>query len=104
MPTAGATVSRGQLTSNTLKVYNTSYRVSYAERVHGEGDVILISRERMNRLIMNNKIKCLSVVDSPMVNFTSYLGHSSGSGFTANQRPAIYYRPSLDHTDNPQFG
>ncbi|XP_059191894.1 protein phosphatase 1 regulatory subunit 32 [Centropristis striata] len=38
------------------------------------------------------------------VNFTSYLGYSSGSGFTSNQRPAIYYRPSKDHIDNPQFG
>nr|XP_046251297.1 protein phosphatase 1 regulatory subunit 32 isoform X2 [Scatophagus argus] len=27
-----------------------------------------------------------------------------GTGFTANQRPAIYYKPSLDHTDNPHFG
>ncbi|XP_070764288.1 stabilizer of axonemal microtubules 4 [Enoplosus armatus] len=38
------------------------------------------------------------------LNFTSYLGHPSGTGFTSNQRPAIYYRPSLDHIDNPQLG
>ncbi|XP_078113237.1 stabilizer of axonemal microtubules 4 isoform X1 [Sander vitreus] len=63
MPTAGATGSRGRLTSNTVKLYNT---------FHGR------------------------------VNFTS--GHLSGTGFTSNQRPAIYYRPSLDRIDNPQFG
>ncbi|XP_026167744.1 protein phosphatase 1 regulatory subunit 32 isoform X1 [Mastacembelus armatus] len=74
MPNVEATGSRGGLTSNTHKVYNTSYRASYGERVHGRG------------------------------NFTSYLGHPSRTGFTANQRPAIYYRPSLDHVDNPQVG
>ncbi|XP_040894680.1 protein phosphatase 1 regulatory subunit 32 [Toxotes jaculatrix] len=72
----GATGSRGRLSSDTLKVYNTSYRVSHGQRVH----------------------------DSGKLNFTSYLGHPSETGFTANQRPAIYYRPSLDHIDNPQFG
>ncbi|XP_070827997.1 stabilizer of axonemal microtubules 4 [Chaetodon trifascialis] len=36
--------------------------------------------------------------------FSSYPGHPSRTGFTANQRPAIYYRPSLDHIDNPKFG
>uniref|UniRef100_A0A3Q4HEH0 Stabilizer of axonemal microtubules 4 n=1 Tax=Neolamprologus brichardi TaxID=32507 RepID=A0A3Q4HEH0_NEOBR len=36
--------------------------------------------------------------------FTSYLGRPSATGFTSNHRPAIYYRPSLDHIDNPQFG
>ncbi|XP_026221784.1 protein phosphatase 1 regulatory subunit 32 [Anabas testudineus] len=78
MPTIGSTGSRGRLTSNTIKVYNnvTSYRASYGARAQ----------------------------DSHQVNFTSYLGHPSGTGFTANQRPAIYYRPSLDHIDNPQFG
>uniref|UniRef100_A0A3P8PPA2 Uncharacterized protein n=1 Tax=Astatotilapia calliptera TaxID=8154 RepID=A0A3P8PPA2_ASTCA len=35
--------------------------------------------------------------------FTSYLGRPSETGFTSNHRPAIYYRPSLDHIDNPQF-
>ncbi|XP_071353533.1 stabilizer of axonemal microtubules 4 isoform X2 [Trachinotus anak] len=72
--TVGATGSRGRLTSDTLKVYNTSYGASYGERAHGR------------------------------VNFPSHLRHPSETGFTANQRPAIYYRPSLDHTDNPQFG
>ncbi|KAI9529673.1 hypothetical protein NQZ68_007911 [Dissostichus eleginoides] len=37
-------------------------------------------------------------------NFSSYLRHPRGTGFTSNQRPAIFYRPSLDHIDNPQFG
>ncbi|KAM7003497.1 stabilizer of axonemal microtubules 4 [Tautogolabrus adspersus] len=39
-----------------------------------------------------------------MENFTSHLGHTSSSGFTANNRPAIYYRPSLDLIDNPDMG
>jgi len=34
--TVGATGSRGRLTSDTLKVYNTSYSASYGERAHGE--------------------------------------------------------------------
>ncbi|XP_047452819.1 protein phosphatase 1 regulatory subunit 32 [Mugil cephalus] len=42
--------------------------------------------------------------DSGKPSFTSYLGRPSRSGFTSNQRPAVYYRPSLDHTDNPQLG
>ncbi|XP_039988194.1 protein phosphatase 1 regulatory subunit 32 [Xiphias gladius] len=74
--TVGETGSRGRVTMDTLKVYSTSYRASYGERVH----------------------------DPVRVTFTSYLGHPSETGFTANQRPAIYYRPSLDYTDNPQFG
>ncbi|KAI4825781.1 hypothetical protein KUCAC02_021449 [Chaenocephalus aceratus] len=37
-------------------------------------------------------------------NFSSYLGHPRETGYTSNQRPAIFYRPSLDHIDNPQFG
>ncbi|KAK5867291.1 hypothetical protein PBY51_011796 [Eleginops maclovinus] len=37
-------------------------------------------------------------------NFTSYIGHPSGTGFTSNQRPAIFYRPSLDLIDNPRYG
>ncbi|XP_044050461.1 protein phosphatase 1 regulatory subunit 32 [Siniperca chuatsi] len=70
MLTVGAPGSRGRLSGNTVKLYNTSYRASYdAGRV-----------------------------------FTSCIGHPSGTGFTANQRPAIYYRPGLDHIDNPQFG
>lgn len=39
MPTVGTTGSRGHLTSNTLKVYDTSYRASYGERVQGEGEI-----------------------------------------------------------------
>ncbi|XP_070687643.1 stabilizer of axonemal microtubules 4 [Pempheris klunzingeri] len=38
------------------------------------------------------------------LNFTSCPGHPSGTGFTSNQRPAVYYRPSLDRIDNPQLG
>ncbi|XP_022053587.1 protein phosphatase 1 regulatory subunit 32 isoform X1 [Acanthochromis polyacanthus] len=38
------------------------------------------------------------------MSFTSCLGRPSKTGFTSNQRPAIYYTPSLDQTDNPQFG
>uniref|UniRef100_A0A8C4F4G6 Stabilizer of axonemal microtubules 4 n=1 Tax=Dicentrarchus labrax TaxID=13489 RepID=A0A8C4F4G6_DICLA len=37
-------------------------------------------------------------------NFNSYPGRSSETGFTANLRPAVYYRPSLDNIDNPPFG
>ncbi|XP_054476753.1 protein phosphatase 1 regulatory subunit 32 [Anoplopoma fimbria] len=37
-------------------------------------------------------------------NLTSHLGHPSETGFTSNQRPAVYYRPVMDHIDNPQFG
>lgn len=46
----------------------------------------------------------ISVLDSDRMGFTSYLGRPSETGFTSNHRPAIYYRPSLDHIDNPQFG
>ncbi|KAA8590094.1 hypothetical protein FQN60_014028 [Etheostoma spectabile] len=67
MPTVGATGSRGQLTGNTVKLYNTFH-------------------------------------DPGRVNFTSYPRHISETGFTSNQRPAIYYRPCLDRIDNPQFG
>ncbi|XP_074533311.1 stabilizer of axonemal microtubules 4 [Halichoeres trimaculatus] len=45
-----------------------------------------------------------AVSDPSMVNFSSHLGNPGRSGFTANNRPAIYYKPSLDHTDNPQMG
>ncbi|XP_041650560.1 uncharacterized protein ppp1r32 [Cheilinus undulatus] len=38
------------------------------------------------------------------VNFMSFLSHPSSSGFTANNRPAIYYNPSLDFIDNPHMG
>ncbi|XP_029378324.1 protein phosphatase 1 regulatory subunit 32 [Echeneis naucrates] len=46
----------------------------------------------------------VNVADTGRVTFTSHLGCPTVTGFTANQRPTIYYRPSLDHTDNPQFG
>uniref|UniRef100_A0A3Q2Q9J4 Stabilizer of axonemal microtubules 4 n=1 Tax=Fundulus heteroclitus TaxID=8078 RepID=A0A3Q2Q9J4_FUNHE len=36
--------------------------------------------------------------------FTSHLGRTNQSGFTSNQRPVIFYGPSLDLIDNPQFG
>ncbi|XP_067447218.1 stabilizer of axonemal microtubules 4 [Thunnus thynnus] len=74
MPTVGATGDRGRLTSN--KIYNTSYRASYGA----------------------------TVTNADRVNFNAHLGRPSGTGFTANHRPAVYYRPSLDHIDNPQFG
>ncbi|XP_075944850.1 stabilizer of axonemal microtubules 4 [Anarhichas minor] len=67
MTTVGATGSRGRLTGNAVKLYNTSY-------------------------------------DPGRVTFTSHLGHPSVTGYTSNQRPAVYYRPSLDHIDNPAFG
>ncbi|KAK9516597.1 hypothetical protein VZT92_024517 [Zoarces viviparus] len=41
--------------------------------------------------------------DPGRVNFTSHPGHPSETGFTSNQGP-VYYRPSLDHIDNPAFG
>ncbi|XP_056243653.1 protein phosphatase 1 regulatory subunit 32 isoform X1 [Seriola aureovittata] len=74
--TVGATGSWGGLTSDTLKVYKTSYRASYGERAR----------------------------DTGRVNLSSHLSRVNETGYTANQRPAIYYRPSLDQTDNPQFG
>uniref|UniRef100_UPI003AAC6582 stabilizer of axonemal microtubules 4 n=1 Tax=Centroberyx gerrardi TaxID=166262 RepID=UPI003AAC6582 len=38
-------------------------------------------------------------------NFTPRLGHHQyGTGYSANLRPAIFYRPSLDHIDNPRLG
>ncbi|XP_064821151.1 stabilizer of axonemal microtubules 4-like [Oncorhynchus masou masou] len=36
--------------------------------------------------------------------FSPCLGHHYGTGYSANLRPAVYYSPSLDHTDNPQLG
>ncbi|XP_036964407.1 protein phosphatase 1 regulatory subunit 32 isoform X2 [Acanthopagrus latus] len=72
--TAGATGSRGRLTSS--KLCNTSYWETYCERVQ----------------------------DQSSMNLSPFLGHPSGTGFTANQRPVVFYRPSLDHVDNPQFG
>ncbi|XP_042352666.1 protein phosphatase 1 regulatory subunit 32 isoform X2 [Plectropomus leopardus] len=42
--------------------------------------------------------------DPGRLSFNSFLAHPSKTGFTSNQRPAIYYKPSLDLTDNPQFG
>uniref|UniRef100_A0A3Q3FFE6 Stabilizer of axonemal microtubules 4 n=1 Tax=Labrus bergylta TaxID=56723 RepID=A0A3Q3FFE6_9LABR len=45
-----------------------------------------------------------TVLEASMENFTSHLRHSSSSGFTANNRPAIYYKPSLDLIDNPHMG
>ncbi|XP_016888374.1 protein phosphatase 1 regulatory subunit 32 isoform X2 [Cynoglossus semilaevis] len=38
------------------------------------------------------------------VHFTPFLRGPSATGYTANQRPAVYYTPHLDHTDNPQLG
>lgn len=46
--------------------------------------------------------ECFS--DQSSMNLSPFLGHPSGTGFTANQRPVVFYRPSLDHVDNPQFG
>ncbi|XP_068459635.1 stabilizer of axonemal microtubules 4 [Clinocottus analis] len=37
-----------------------------------------------------------------MMTFTPHLGHAAG--YTSNQRPAIFYKPSLDLIDNPRFG
>ncbi|CAG5957920.1 unnamed protein product, partial [Menidia menidia] len=53
-------------------------------------------REQLSR----NKLK----PSLDKMGFTSYIGHPSGTGFTSNQRPAIYYKPSLDLVDNPKFG
>ncbi|XP_056273564.1 protein phosphatase 1 regulatory subunit 32 [Pseudoliparis swirei] len=39
-----------------------------------------------------------------MMDFSSHLGHASATGYTSNLRPAIFYRPSLDLSDNPSFG
>ncbi|XP_071003730.1 stabilizer of axonemal microtubules 4-like [Oncorhynchus clarkii lewisi] len=36
--------------------------------------------------------------------FSPCLGHHYRTGYSANLRPAVYYSPSLDHTDNPQLG
>ncbi|XP_038562396.1 protein phosphatase 1 regulatory subunit 32 [Micropterus salmoides] len=61
------------------------------------------SRGRLSsNTVYNNSYR--GSYDAGTVNFTSHLGPPSGTGFTANQRPAIFYRPSLDHIDNPQFG
>ncbi|XP_076860750.1 stabilizer of axonemal microtubules 4 [Brachyhypopomus gauderio] len=35
--------------------------------------------------------------------FIPCLGHHSGTGFSANLRPAVYYTPSLDQPDNPKL-
>lgn len=58
--------------------------------------------------LTNNAVKLHNTTytashDSDRMGFTSYLGRPSETGFTSNHRPAIYYRPSLDHIDNPQF-
>ncbi|KAM7414696.1 hypothetical protein PAMA_019486 [Pampus argenteus] len=74
MTTVEAAGNRGRLSGNQF--HNTSYRASYGT----------------------------SVTDTVRVNFTPHLGRPSATGFTANQRPAVYYQPSLDHIDNPQFG
>ncbi|KAM7396813.1 hypothetical protein PAMP_019824 [Pampus punctatissimus] len=74
MTTVEATGDKGRLTSNQF--YNTSYTASYGK----------------------------TVTDTVRVNFTPHLGRLSATGFTANQRPAVYYQHSLDRTDNPQFG
>ncbi|KAM4573874.1 uncharacterized protein saxo4 [Odontesthes bonariensis] len=76
MPTVGAAGRKGRLSSsNKLKLSNNSYTVS------------------------NGKSEA-----SDRMRFTSYVGRPSVTGFTSNQRPAIYYKPSLDLIDNPQFG
>uniref|UniRef100_A0A668ANI0 Stabilizer of axonemal microtubules 4 n=1 Tax=Myripristis murdjan TaxID=586833 RepID=A0A668ANI0_9TELE len=38
------------------------------------------------------------------INFTPCLAHHSATGYSSNLRPAIYYKPSLDLTDNPRLG
>ncbi|XP_075327290.1 stabilizer of axonemal microtubules 4 [Odontesthes bonariensis] len=58
---------------------------------------------RKGRLSSSNKLK-LSNNSYTVMRFTSYVGRPSVTGFTSNQRPAIYYKPSLDLIDNPQFG
>ncbi|XP_029009536.1 protein phosphatase 1 regulatory subunit 32 isoform X2 [Betta splendens] len=63
-------------TGSRERVPNTSYQESYCERVH----------------------------DPHRLNFTSHLTRVTGTGFTANQRPAVYYSPGLDRADNPQLG
>ncbi|XP_067356761.1 stabilizer of axonemal microtubules 4 isoform X1 [Channa argus] len=74
-PAGGARNSNCQLTTK-IPVYSTTYSATFGKRVH----------------------------DPLRVNFKSYYGHPSGTGFTANQRPGLYYRPTLDHIDNPRFG
>ncbi|KAI3371256.1 hypothetical protein L3Q82_023873, partial [Scortum barcoo] len=85
-PTVGATGSRGRLTGNRARLYNTSYKASNGERV------------------FSWPIFYMTVSHTERMNFTSYLGNPSETGFTSNQRPAIYYRTSLDNIDNPEFG
>lgn len=46
----------------------------------------------------------LFVLGRGKVHFTPFLRGPSATGYTANQRPAVYYTPHLDHTDNPQLG
>lgn len=36
--------------------------------------------------------------------FSTAFRQYSGTGYSANLRPAVYYRPSLDHIDNPSLG
>ncbi|MCJ8736159.1 hypothetical protein PDJAM_G00255700 [Pangasius djambal] len=36
--------------------------------------------------------------------FSTCLGHHYGTGYSANLKPAVYYRPSLDLLDNPNLG
>ncbi|KAK5927919.1 hypothetical protein CgunFtcFv8_013027 [Champsocephalus gunnari] len=50
-----------------------------------------------------NKLQNTSYVPGT-ANFSSYLRHPRETGYTSNQRPVVFYRPSLDHIDNPQFG
>lgn len=97
--TAGAPGGREQPRASMLKVSDTSYHESYCERVHGEGG-LTFNRQWQST---DNNINTLSV-DPHMLNFASHLTRPTGTGFTANQRPAVYYSPNLDHVDNPQFG
>ncbi|XP_060892955.1 stabilizer of axonemal microtubules 4 [Labrus mixtus] len=56
------------------------------------------------QLTSDNNTSYRDFYEASMENFTSHLGHPSSSGFTANNRPAIYYKPSLDLIDNPHMG
>nr|XP_020487026.1 protein phosphatase 1 regulatory subunit 32-like [Labrus bergylta] len=56
------------------------------------------------QLTSDNSTSYRDFYEASMENFTSHLRHSSSSGFTANNRPAIYYKPSLDLIDNPHMG
>ncbi|XP_069564364.1 stabilizer of axonemal microtubules 4 [Brachyistius frenatus] len=50
------------------------------------------------------KLHNAAFYESGEMSFTSNLRRPSESGFTSNQRPAVYYRPSMDAIDNPRFG